>query len=63
VGSIEIERLLFLRNRLRKDPEERQRYVQAKQLLASRTRNYAQDYAGAESEAIESIIVRERARL
>jgi hypothetical protein len=34
------------------------RYTQAKQLLASRTWKYVQDYAGAKSEVIESIITR-----
>jgi len=60
-GSVEIERLLLLRDRLRNDPEERQRYAQAKQLLASRTWKYVQDYADAKSEGIESIIARARA--
>ena len=60
VGSVEIERLLLLRDRLRNDPEERQRYANAKQLLASRTWKYVQDYADAKSEVIESIIARAR---
>jgi GrpB-like predicted nucleotidyltransferase (UPF0157 family) len=61
VGSIEIERLLLLRDRLRNDPEERQRYADAKQLLAGRTWKYVQDYADAKSEVIESIIAQARA--
>jgi GrpB-like predicted nucleotidyltransferase (UPF0157 family) len=60
-GSIEIERLLLVRDRLRSDPEERQRYAHAKQLLASRTWKYVQDYADAKSEVIESIIAQARA--
>jgi len=60
-GSVEIERLLLLRDRLRNDPEERQRYAHAKQLLASRTWKYVQDYADAKSEVIESMIARARA--
>jgi GrpB-like predicted nucleotidyltransferase (UPF0157 family) len=59
-GSVEIERLLLLRDRLRNDPEERQRYAHAKQLLARRTWKYMQDYADAKSEVIESIIGRSR---
>jgi GrpB-like predicted nucleotidyltransferase (UPF0157 family) len=59
-GSIEIERLLLLRDRLRNDPEERQRYAEAKRLLASRTWKYVQDYADAKSEVIEAIIARAR---
>jgi GrpB-like predicted nucleotidyltransferase (UPF0157 family) len=59
-GSVEIERLLLLRDRLRNDPKERQRYARAKQLLARRTWKYVQDYADAKSEVIESIIARAR---
>ena len=59
-GSAEIERLLLMRDRLRNDPEERQRHAHAKQLLASRTWKYVQDYADAKSEVIESIIGRSR---
>lgn len=58
VGSVEIERLLLLRDRLRNVPEERQCYAQAKQRLASRTWKYLQDYADAKSEVIEAIIAR-----
>jgi len=60
-GSIEIERLLLLRDHLRKHPEERQAYAQAKHLLAKRTWKYVQDYADAKSEVIEGIIARARA--
>jgi len=59
-GSAEIERVLLMRDRLRNDPEERQRHAHAKQLLASRTWKYVQDYADAKSEVIESIIARAR---
>jgi GrpB-like predicted nucleotidyltransferase (UPF0157 family) len=61
-GSAEIERLLLLRDRLRNDPEERQRYADAKKLLASRTWKYVQDYADAKSEVIESIMARASAK-
>jgi GrpB-like predicted nucleotidyltransferase (UPF0157 family) len=60
-GSIEIERLLLLRDRLRSHPEERQLYAEAKQQLANRTWKYVQDYADAKSEVIEAIIARTRA--
>jgi len=60
-GSVEIERLLLLRERLRSRPEERELYAQAKQRLASRPWKYVQDYADAKSEVIEGIIVRGRA--
>jgi GrpB-like predicted nucleotidyltransferase (UPF0157 family) len=61
VGSVEIERLLLLRDRLRNDQKERQRYAQAKQLLASQTWKYVQDYTDAKSNVIEPIIARARA--
>ncbi len=60
-GSVEIKRLLLLRDRLRNHPEERRLYAQAKQQLASRTWKYVQDYADAKSEVIEAIIARARA--
>ncbi|HTL56594.1 MAG TPA: GrpB family protein [Candidatus Limnocylindrales bacterium] len=60
-GSVEIERLLLLRERLRSRPEERELYAQAKQRLASRPWKYVQDYADAKSEVIEGIIARGRA--
>jgi GrpB-like predicted nucleotidyltransferase (UPF0157 family) len=62
-GSVEIERLLLLRDRLREDPAERQLYEQAKRELASRTWEYVQDYADAKSEVIEGIISRARAQV
>jgi GrpB-like predicted nucleotidyltransferase (UPF0157 family) len=59
-GSVEIERLLLLRDRLRENPAERQLYEQTKRELASRTWKYVQDYADAKSEVIEGIISRAR---
>jgi GrpB-like predicted nucleotidyltransferase (UPF0157 family) len=61
-GSLEVERLLLLRDRLRNHPEERQRYADAKQLLAGRTWKYVQDYADAKSDVIESIIAAARTK-
>ncbi len=55
-GSVEIERLILLRDRLRSHPEERELYAKTKQQLASRTWRYVQDYADAKSEVIEAII-------
>lgn len=57
-GSVEIERLVLLRDRLRENPAERHLYEQTKRELASRTLKYVQDYADAKSEAIEGIISR-----
>ena len=62
-GSVEIERLLLLRDRLRENPAERQLYEQTKRELASRTWKYVQDYADAKSEVIEGIISRARAQV
>jgi GrpB-like predicted nucleotidyltransferase (UPF0157 family) len=61
--SVEIERLLLLRDRLREDPAERQLYERTKRELASRTWKYVQDYADAKSEVIERIINRARAQM
>ena len=60
-GSVEIERLLLLLDRLRDDPAERQLYEQTKRQLARRTWKYVQDYADAKSQVIEAIIARARA--
>lgn len=61
VGSPEAERMLLFRDRLRTQPEERERYAQAKRELASRTWAVVQDYADAKSEVVEGIITRARA--
>ncbi len=60
-GSVEIERLLLLRDRLRSHPEERKLYADAKRQLARRTWKYVQNYADAKSDVIEGIITRARA--
>lgn len=59
-GSLEIERLLLARDRLRSHPEERELYAETKRQLASRTWKYVQDYADAKSAVIEAIIARAR---
>ena len=60
-GSLEIERLLLVRDRLRSHPEERELYAETKRQLASRTWKYVQDYADAKSGVIEAILARARA--
>jgi GrpB-like predicted nucleotidyltransferase (UPF0157 family) len=60
VGSVEIDRVLLLRDRLRNDPAERQFYEQTKRQLARRTWKYVQNYADAKSEVIEAILARAR---
>ncbi|MGC2289145.1 MAG: GrpB family protein [Thermoplasmata archaeon] len=52
----EIERVVTLRDRLRADPGERERYARAKRSLASRKWKYVQNYADAKSEIIETIL-------
>ncbi len=60
-GSVEIERVLLLRDRLRNNAAERQLYEQTKRQLANRTWKYVQHYADAKSEVIEGILGRARA--
>ena len=57
-GSVEIERVLLLRDRLRNNAAERELYGKTKRQLARRTWKYVQDYADAKSEVIEGIIRR-----
>jgi GrpB-like predicted nucleotidyltransferase (UPF0157 family) len=60
-GSVEIERTLLLRDRLRANAAERELYEAAKRQLASQAWKFVQDYADAKSEVIEGIIRRARA--
>lgn len=60
-GSVEIHRMLLLRDWLRSHLDERHHYAQAKRSLADRTWKYVQDYADAKSEVIEAILARARA--
>ena len=58
VGSIEVERMLLFRDRLRTQSEERELYERTKRELAARRWDYIQDYADAKSVVIEQIISR-----
>jgi GrpB-like predicted nucleotidyltransferase (UPF0157 family) len=58
VGSLEVERMLLFRDRLRTRSEERELYERTKRELAARRWNYVQDYADAKSAVIEEIISR-----
>ena len=60
-GSVEVDRVLLLRDRLRHNPSERKLYEQTKRELASRTWKYVQNYADAKSEVIEAILARAHA--
>ena len=57
-GSVEIERMLAFRDRLRTHDDERERYLQTKRELAARHWVYVQDYADAKGEVVEGIIAR-----
>lgn len=54
----EVERMLLLRDVLRTDPAERQRYEQTKRALAARTWPTMQHYADAKSTIVEQILRR-----
>jgi GrpB-like predicted nucleotidyltransferase (UPF0157 family) len=60
-GSVEVDRVLLLRDRLRHNPSERKLYEQTKRQLASRTWKYVEDYADAKSKVIEAILARAHA--
>jgi GrpB-like predicted nucleotidyltransferase (UPF0157 family) len=55
-GCPEIERYLRLRDRLRTNPEDRERYEQTKVELAGREWRYVQYYANAKSAIVEQIL-------
>ena len=60
VGSVEAERMLLFRDRLRADEDDRALYGEAKRRLAARSWTRVQDYADAKSEVVEEIIARAR---
>ncbi len=59
-GCPEIERMLFFRDRLRSNDEEREVYERTKRQLAKRVWKYVQDYADAKSLVVEGIVARSR---
>jgi GrpB-like predicted nucleotidyltransferase (UPF0157 family) len=59
-GSPEIERYLIFRDRLRRDPADREHYQRVKRELAQRDWRYVQHYADAKTEVVEAIIARAR---
>jgi GrpB-like predicted nucleotidyltransferase (UPF0157 family) len=59
-ASVEAERMLLFRDRLRSDADERALYADTKRELAARTWTYVQDYANAKSAVVEAIITRAR---
>lgn len=61
VGSVEIERVLAFRDRLRTNAADRQLYERTKRSLAERHWKFVQNYADAKAEVVEAIIARARA--
>ncbi len=61
VGSEEIDRVLTLRDWLRKNPGDRELYAEEKRKLARQKWRCVQNYADAKSKVIEAIISRARA--
>jgi GrpB-like predicted nucleotidyltransferase (UPF0157 family) len=61
IGSLEVERMLLFRDRLRSRSDERELYQFTKRELAARRWDYIQDYADAKSTVIEEIISRAKA--
>jgi len=57
-GCPEIERMLTFRDRLRRNPTDRDLYGRAKQGLAQKDWKYVQDYADAKGPVVEEIIAR-----
>jgi len=62
-GSPEIESVLFLRNWLRKNEDDRTLYAETKRRLADQKWRYVQNYADAKSSVVEAIISRARQNL
>jgi GrpB-like predicted nucleotidyltransferase (UPF0157 family) len=60
VGSVEIDRYLLFRDRLRAHPDERATYEATKRALAAQPWPTTQHYADAKSDVVEAIIARAR---
>src|SRR5262245_37280261 len=57
-GSMEVQRLVSFRDRLRADATDRERYAREKRQLAKRRWAYTQHYADAKSRVVEDILTR-----
>ncbi len=57
-GTVEIDRMIGFRDRLRSSPEDLQFYLTEKRRLAARRWEYVQDYADAKAIVVEEIIAR-----
>ena len=58
VGSKEVERVLILRDWLRKDRTDRELYAETKRQLAGQKWKFVQNYADAKSKVVEAILAR-----
>jgi GrpB-like predicted nucleotidyltransferase (UPF0157 family) len=59
-GSVEVERMLLFRDRLRASSADRELYERTKRRLAAARWAYVQDYADAKSAVVEEILARAR---
>jgi GrpB-like predicted nucleotidyltransferase (UPF0157 family) len=57
-GSVEVERMLRFRDRLRADAADRELYLATKRELAARRWRDVQDYADAKADVVEDILTR-----
>jgi GrpB-like predicted nucleotidyltransferase (UPF0157 family) len=57
-GCTEVDRMLLLRDWLRANAEDRERYAAAKRELAKREWKYVQQYADAKTEVVQEILAR-----
>lgn len=57
-GCPEVDRMLWFRDHLRTDPEDRDRYARTKQALARRSWPTVQHYADAKTDVVEQIMTR-----
>ena len=60
VGSIEVDRMLLFRDRLRSCAADRELYQRTKRELAAARWAYVQDYADAKTSVVEDILARAR---
>ena len=60
-GSVEVDRMLLFRDRLRSRPADRELYQRTKRELAAARWAYVQDYAEAKTSVVEDILTRAQA--
>jgi GrpB-like predicted nucleotidyltransferase (UPF0157 family) len=60
-GSVEVDRMLLFRDRLRSCVTDRELYQRTKRELAAARWSYVQDYADAKTSVVEDILARAQA--